>query len=109
LPSLKSAKLELSSTFALFRERRTPDFPGFPRNAARVSENPSGIADVQKVEIAEFSRLFWAIGLRKRAKVELRGPGATFFDRPALRFLTAVHTEQPILILATPWGSYRHQ
>jgi hypothetical protein len=33
---------------------------------------PSGIADVQKDEIAEFSRLSWAIGLRKSGKVELR-------------------------------------
>ena len=49
-----------------------PDFPGFPRIATRIFENPVGRADVQKVEFAGFSRLFWMIGLRKRAEVELR-------------------------------------
>ncbi|MBV8077195.1 MAG: hypothetical protein JO284_12390 [Planctomycetaceae bacterium] len=67
----------LCSTFALFGARRTPYFPGFPRRAARVFENPRGITGVQKVEIAEFSRFFWAIGLRERAKVELWGPLAS--------------------------------
>jgi len=62
----------LSSTFALFGTHRTPCFPGFPRKAARVFENPRGITGVQKVEIAEISRFFWAMGLRERAKVELR-------------------------------------
>jgi len=49
-----------------------PDFPGFPRIATRIFENPIGRAGVQKVEFAGFSRLFWMIGLRKRAEVELR-------------------------------------
>ena len=31
-----------------------------------------GSRGVSKVEIAWFSRLFWVVGLRKRAKVELR-------------------------------------
>jgi hypothetical protein len=57
-----------SSTSALFRERRTPDFPGFPRNAARVSENPSGIADVQEVEIAEFFQAFLGHRAPKKGK-----------------------------------------
>jgi hypothetical protein len=68
-------KQRLSSTFALFGTRRTPCFPGFPRRAARVFENPREITGVQKVEIAEFSRIFWAIGLRERAIVELRKGG----------------------------------
>jgi hypothetical protein len=39
--------------------------------AARVFANPSESGGVSKVEIAWFSWLFWLIGLRRRAKVEL--------------------------------------
>jgi hypothetical protein len=39
---------------------------------ARVFANPSDSGGVAKVEFAWFSRLFWLIGLRKRANVELR-------------------------------------
>jgi hypothetical protein len=67
------AKVELSSTFALFGERRRPGFPGLTRRATRVFENPAGREGVQKVEITGFSRLYRTIGLRKRAEVELRG------------------------------------
>ena len=42
----------LSSTFALFGERRMPGFPGFTQRATRVFKHIAGIAGVQKVEIA---------------------------------------------------------
>jgi hypothetical protein len=69
----------LSSTFALFGERRMPGFPGLTRRATRVFENPAGRAGVQKVEIAGFSRLYRTIRLRKRAEVEISNPLKTRF------------------------------
>src|SRR5207249_364869 len=62
----------LNSTFALFPDPELPCFPGVPRWVARVFANPSGSGGVSKLEIAWFSWLFWLVGLRKRAKVELR-------------------------------------
>jgi hypothetical protein len=49
-----------------------PCFPGFSPIEGRLFENLGEIEGIQKVEIAEFSRLFRPIGLWKRAEVELR-------------------------------------
>jgi hypothetical protein len=65
---VRHRRSSLSSTIALFDERRSPGFPGFTRRTTHVFENPAGREGVQEVEMAGFSRLNRMIGLRKRAK-----------------------------------------